>query len=108
MTILVLLAAAWQLYGAWLGNDLVLPDFAKTAAAFWHGIIDGPLLLRAWTSIRVLFLGYPCNPTGAVLEEAALRELADIAVRHDLAVVSDEIYDRLVYGGHRHRAFPDG
>ncbi|HTC18452.1 MAG TPA: ABC transporter permease subunit [Stellaceae bacterium] len=58
VTLLVLLAAAWQLYGAWLGNDLVLPDFAKTAAAFWHGIIDGPLLLRAWTSIRVLFLGY--------------------------------------------------
>ncbi|MFI5262561.1 MAG: pyridoxal phosphate-dependent aminotransferase, partial [Candidatus Limnocylindrales bacterium] len=54
---------------------------------------------------RVLFLGYPCNPTGAVLDESTLRALADIAVRHDLLVVSDEIYDRLVYGGHRHRAF---
>ncbi len=54
---------------------------------------------------KVLFLGYPCNPTGAVLDEATLLALADIAERHDLLVVSDEIYDRLVYGDHHHRAF---
>jgi aminotransferase len=51
---------------------------------------------------KVLFLGYPCNPTGAVLDEDRLRAIAEIAQRHDLLVVSDEIYDRLVYGGHRH------
>jgi len=51
---------------------------------------------------KVLFLGYPCNPTGAVLSDEKLRALADLAVRHDLLVVSDEIYDRLVYGGHKH------
>ena len=51
---------------------------------------------------KVLFLGYPCNPTGAVLDERTLRDVADVAQRHDLIVVSDEIYDRLVYGGHRH------
>jgi len=51
---------------------------------------------------KVLFLGYPCNPTGAVLDADRLQALADIAVRHDLLVVSDEIYDRLTYGDHRH------
>ena len=50
---------------------------------------------------KVIFLGYPCNPTGAVLPESTLRAIADIAARHDLLVVSDEIYDRLVYGDHR-------
>ena len=54
---------------------------------------------------KVLFLGYPCNPTGAVLEPDIIRALAGIAERHDLLVISDEIYDRLVYGGHRHEAF---
>jgi aminotransferase len=54
---------------------------------------------------KALFLGYPCNPTGAVLDPGTIRALADIAERHDLLVVSDEIYDRLVYGGHRHEAF---
>jgi aminotransferase len=53
---------------------------------------------------KALFLGFPCNPTGAVLPEAAQDELVRIAVANDLLVYSDEIYDRLAYGGYRHRA----
>jgi len=53
---------------------------------------------------KALFLGYPCNPTGAVLPAAVQDELASMAVRHDLLVYSDEIYDRLAYGEYRHRA----
>ena len=53
---------------------------------------------------KALFLGYPCNPTGAVLPDDVQDELAAIAVRHDLLVYSDEIYDRLAYGSYRHRA----
>jgi aminotransferase len=53
---------------------------------------------------KALFLGYPCNPTGAVLPDAVQDELAAIAVRHDLLVYSDEIYDRLAYGSYHHRA----
>ncbi|HXQ96692.1 MAG TPA: aminotransferase class I/II-fold pyridoxal phosphate-dependent enzyme [Candidatus Acidoferrales bacterium] len=62
----------------------------------------GEVERRVTSRTKVLFLGYPCNPTGAVLPPDVLRDLADIARRHDLLVVSDEIYDRLVYGGHRH------
>jgi aminotransferase len=54
---------------------------------------------------KALFLGYPCNPTGAVLPDNVQDALADIARRHDLLVYSDEIYDRLAYGTYRHRAF---
>jgi len=54
---------------------------------------------------KALFLGYPCNPTGAVLPDDVQDELAAIALRHDLLVYSDEIYDRLAYGSYRHRAF---
>lgn len=54
---------------------------------------------------KALFLGYPCNPTGAVLPDAIQDELARLAERHDLLVYSDEIYDRLAYGSYRHRAF---
>ena len=54
---------------------------------------------------KALFLGYPCNPTGAVLSDEVQEELARIADRHDLLVYSDEIYDRLAYGSYRHRAF---
>ncbi len=51
---------------------------------------------------KALLLGYPSNPTGAVLDRPTLAALADIAQRHDLLVISDEIYDRLVYGGATH------
>ena len=51
---------------------------------------------------KALFLGFPNNPTGAVLDPERLRAVAAIADRHDLVVISDEVYDRLVYGGHRH------
>jgi aminotransferase len=54
---------------------------------------------------KALFLGYPCNPTGAVLPNEVQEELARIVERHDLLVYSDEIYDRLAYGSYRHRAF---
>ena len=47
---------------------------------------------------KALLLGYPNNPTGAVLERERLVEIAQWAVDHDLLVISDEIYDRLVYG----------
>jgi aminotransferase len=47
---------------------------------------------------KAILLGYPNNPTGAVMERNELAEVAEVARRHDLLVVSDEIYDRLVYG----------
>jgi aminotransferase len=52
---------------------------------------------------KAMLINYPCNPTGAVLPPEAQDEIARIAVRHDLLVYSDEIYDRLVYGGYQMR-----
>jgi aminotransferase len=54
---------------------------------------------------KALFLGYPNNPTGAVLSHDDLAAIAEVVEEHDLVVVTDEIYDRLVYGGHQHTAF---
>jgi aminotransferase len=53
---------------------------------------------------KAILLNYPCNPTGAVLPADVQDEIARIAVRHDLLVYSDEIYDRLVYGGYQMRS----
>ncbi len=47
---------------------------------------------------RAIILGYPNNPTGAVLTRERMLEIAAFAEKHDLLVFSDEIYDRLVYG----------
>jgi aminotransferase len=47
---------------------------------------------------KIVLLGYPNNPTGAVMSRERLLEIAHLAEKHDLLVISDEIYDRLVYG----------
>ena len=47
---------------------------------------------------KTLLLGYPNNPTGAVMSRGRLLDVARLAEEHDLLVISDEIYDRLVYG----------
>lgn len=56
--ILVLLAAIWQAYSAYLDNALMFPTFAATAQAFWDALISGGLAQRAWVSIEVLLMGY--------------------------------------------------
>lgn len=53
---------------------------------------------------KALLIGYPNNPTGAVMSRDRLLEIAQIAEKHDLLVISDEIYDRLVYD-HEHISF---
>ena len=47
---------------------------------------------------KAILIGYPSNPTGAVATRESLLEVARIAERHDLVVISDELYDQLVYG----------
>ena len=54
---------------------------------------------------RVLLIGYPNNPTGAIMTRDDLLKLADFAEKHDLIVISDEIYGDLSYGNHKHVAF---
>ncbi|MQA06365.1 MAG: pyridoxal phosphate-dependent aminotransferase [Streptosporangiales bacterium] len=66
------------------------PDFA----------LDHDALRAAITpQTRVLLLNSPHNPTGAVLSRADLTAIADVAQEHDLLVVTDEVYEHLVYDG---------
>jgi N-succinyldiaminopimelate aminotransferase len=51
---------------------------------------------------RVLLLNTPHNPTGAVLTGEELQAIADVAVENDLVVISDEVYEHLVFDGRRH------
>ncbi|MBC7226492.1 MAG: aminotransferase class I/II-fold pyridoxal phosphate-dependent enzyme [Thermoflexales bacterium] len=54
---------------------------------------------------KALLLGYPSNPTGAVMSRERLNEIAAVVKRHNLLVISDELYDRLVYDT-QHVCFP--
>ena len=68
--------------------------------------LDPEKIRRAITRrTKVIFIGYPNNPTGAVASRQILAEVAKIAEEQDLLIVSDEIYDRLVYD-HQHVCVP--
>ncbi len=51
---------------------------------------------------RILLLNTPWNPVGTVFREAEVRAISDFVIRHDLTLISDEIYETIVYDGHRH------
>ncbi|MEJ7795294.1 MAG: pyridoxal phosphate-dependent aminotransferase [Nocardioides sp.] len=52
---------------------------------------------------RFVLLNTPHNPTGTVLTEAELQAVADVAIEHDLVVITDEVYEHLVFDDHVHR-----
>ncbi|MFC1902853.1 aminotransferase class I/II-fold pyridoxal phosphate-dependent enzyme [Chloroflexota bacterium] len=53
---------------------------------------------RVTNKTKAILIGYPANPTGAVMPREKLLQIAEVARRHNLLVISDEIYDQLVYG----------
>lgn len=65
--------------------------------------LDVDALERAVTeNTSMVILNTPHNPTGAVLSRDILARLADVCVRHDLLVLSDEVYEYLLFNGHEH------
>ncbi len=51
---------------------------------------------------RAIVVNSPSNPTGAVFPRQTLKEIAALALKHDLYIISDEIYEKMVYDGHEH------
>jgi sulfonate transport system permease protein len=67
LVILLLLAAAWEIYARWLDTELLFPTFGATVQAFASGIVHGTLLSKAWTSIKILLIGYSAGIALAAL-----------------------------------------
>ncbi|MBK6662276.1 MAG: aminotransferase class I/II-fold pyridoxal phosphate-dependent enzyme [Thermoflexaceae bacterium] len=68
-------------------------------------LLPGDIEARITPRTKALLLGYPSNPTGAVMGREDLASVGEVAARHDLAVISDELYDRMTYSG-MHASFP--
>jgi aspartate aminotransferase len=73
-----------------------------------HNFLLTPALLRQAITPRttILLLCSPSNPTGSMYSPEELRALADVAIERNLTVISDEIYEKLVYGDNRFASFP--
>ncbi len=65
--------------------------------------IDPQMLEKAITSkTKMLILNSPANPTGVVYEEKELKQIAQICIKHNIIVLSDEIYEKITYGKKHH------
>lgn len=97
----VLPAPCWVSYAeiAKLAGAVPVPVLARAEDGF---MADADAIARAITpATRMIVLCSPSNPTGAVYDERTLRAIANLVVRHDLWLVTDDIYRGLCYGGAR-------
>lgn len=75
-----------------------IPTFAKDDFSLRASEVAKVITPRT----RVLMLNFPGNPTGAFLPPEEMKAIADLAIRHNLVVMSDEIYSELIYDGAKH------
>ena len=77
-----------------------VPLVLKEEKGFGYDIDDLRKLITEKT--RMLIINSPANPTGGVLTKEDLARIAELVVKHDLYVLSDEIYSRILYDGFKH------
>ncbi|WP_069869852.1 pyridoxal phosphate-dependent aminotransferase [Streptomyces malaysiensis] len=78
-----------------------VPRFVPLTGDAWR--LDGAALEAAVTPrTRAVLLNNPHNPTGRVFDRTEFDALTAVCERHDLTLITDEVYDRFVYDGHRH------
>ena len=75
------------------------PVAVETRAENGFRLTRADLEAKVTPRTRLLMLNYPNNPTGAALRPDDMRDIADFAVKHDLIVITDEIYAELTYDG---------
>ncbi|MFB6305249.1 MAG: pyridoxal phosphate-dependent aminotransferase [Haloferacaceae archaeon] len=95
----VLLDPAWVSYEAMAklaGGELTRVDLSPYDFQLEPGLDD--LAAAVSDDTELLVVNSPSNPTGAVFSDAALEGVRDLAVDHDVTVISDEIYERITYG----------
>lgn len=90
---------SWVSYEACIRLAGGTPVFVPTR--FEDGFVVDPAEIEAAITprTRMIILNTPSNPTGSVIPEGVLRQIADIAKAHDLLVLSDEIYESIIYDG---------
>lgn len=82
------------------GVAVAVETSAKNGFALTPELLEKAITPRS----KALILPYPNNPTGAIMTRAQLEKIAEVAERHDLFVISDEIYAELTYG-QKHASF---
>lgn len=92
----------WVSYPAQISLAGAVPVIAETNLRDGFKLRPETLKEKISPATRALILNYPSNPTGATYDAKELAELAEIATEAGIFIISDEIYDKILYGGLRH------
>jgi aspartate aminotransferase len=79
-----------------------VPVFVMATARHGYKVTAAQIENMITPKTKMLIFNSPCNPTGAVYTEHEIRAIADVCLRHNLVVLADEIYEKLIYGGETH------
>lgn len=94
----ILLAPYWMTYAEQITLAGGVPVVVKTDASSGYVPSIEAVAEKITPRTKLILINSPCNPTGAVYPRKTLQGLADLALKHGLWIVADEIYERLVYG----------
>ena len=85
-------------------------DYVPVPLSFDNGFVVTREMLEAKVTKRskMLIVCNPCNPTGHVLTKQEVRDIADFVLAHDLLLIADEIYEKLIYDGREHLSLGSG
>lgn len=95
----------WVSYSALVELVGAVPVLVETTEESGFCMTEEQFRSAITDKTRLLMLNSPGNPTGAVYPVAALESLAKVAVERNVIVMSDEIYDKLIYDGYTFRTF---
>jgi len=98
-------APYWVSYAELVKLTGAVPVIVQTEQSENFNLTPKGLRQAITDKTKLLLLCSPSNPTGSMYSPEELGALADVAMEKDLLVVADEIYERLVYGGHRFASF---
>ncbi len=95
-------APYWVSYPEQIKLAEATPIILDTKEAEGFKISPDDLRAHINSKTRALILNYPSNPTGATYNEEELRAIVDVAMDAGLIIISDEIYEKIIYGGAKH------
>ncbi len=79
-----------------------VPVIVETSEKSGYKLLKSDFERAITAKTKCVIINSPCNPTGAVYSESELRDIAEVAEKHGLTIISDEIYEKLVFDGEKH------
>ncbi len=98
----VLLAPFWTSYQDQILLNDATPVVLETSESEGYAVTRHTLEAVLTPRTKAIVVNSPSNPTGAVYERSTLEDIAQVALQRDLLIISDEIYEKIIYDAQRH------